>query len=132
MATPRTGRPVGRPKGSRSKTYSPHRHIEQLVAAGGLSPRDVMLAVMRWHYQEKRYDAAVAVAEKVAVYVHPRLSCGSVTVNPPSLAQQMMEITDDELRAHIRELEELAGVSHDTTEEEKEKLLVRVKPRGSA
>jgi hypothetical protein len=104
--------------------------LEKLMAlGGGPLPRDVMLAVMRWHYRAKRYDAAVEVAEKVAPFIHPRLSCSSVAVKPPPIAQQIVEMTDEELREHIAELNELAGISDSDAEGEE---LATVRPRGSA
>jgi hypothetical protein len=122
---------AGRPKGSKSKVYKPH--LEKLMAlSGGPLPRDVLLAVMRWHFQAKRYAEAVEVAEKVAPFVHPRLTASSVAVKPPSLAQQIVEMSDEELRAHVAELEELAGLSSEATAEAKERVLRKVKPRGNA
>jgi hypothetical protein len=117
---------AGRPDGSRSKVYKPH--LEKLMAlAGGPLPRDVMLAVMRWHFRAKRYVEAVEVAEKVACYVHPKLTASSVAMKPRSVAEQIVKMTDDELRAHIAELHELAGFSDSDDE-----TLVTVKTRGNA
>jgi hypothetical protein len=111
---------AGRPKGAKTKIYRPH--VEKLVAAGpGILPKDVMLDVMRRHFKARRYDEAARVASLVAPYVHPRLSCSSVTVRP-----RLSEMTDDELRAFVEEAEEevrrLGGTE----------VLSTVKPAGSA
>ena len=98
-------RNAGRPRGSRTKVYKPH--LEKLVAAGGPSPKDILLDVMRRHYRARRYDEAARVASLVAPYIHPRLSCASVAVTPRSVAQQLIEMTDEELQAHIAELKEM-------------------------
>jgi hypothetical protein len=130
MATKPTGRPhggaragAGRPRGSRSRTYRPHAQIEKLAAADGLTPRDVVLSVMRWHYQEKRYDAAVAVAEKVAVYVHPRLSATALSA-PPSLRELIFSASG----AELAEAAEQADLAADLAEAD----LARAKPKGRA
>jgi hypothetical protein len=118
-----TGRPrggvrpgAGRPKGARSSIYKPH--AEKLLAAGGPSPRDVMLDVMRRHYRAKRYDEAARVAGLVAPYIHPRLSSSNVTIKP-SLRDMLLQATDEELA----EFAEEADLAAD---------LAEVKPRGSA
>jgi len=43
------------------------------------------------------------VAEKLAPLVHPRLSCSTVAVKR-SLAEQMAEMSDEELSASIKEI----------------------------
>jgi hypothetical protein len=42
--------------------------------AEGITPLEVMIETMRWHYAEGRRDQASAVAEKAAPYMHPRLT----------------------------------------------------------
>ena len=92
-----------------------------MALGGGPLPRDVLLAVMRWHFRAKRYAEAVGVAEKVAPFIHPRLTASTVAVKP-SIAQQIAEMSDEELRAHIAELEQIVA----------EAELATVKPRGNA
>jgi hypothetical protein len=128
MATPRTGRPVGRPKGSKTKIYRPH--VEKVLAAIDQTPLAVLIDVMKRHYRAKRFDEAARVASLAAPYVHARLASSTVEVKP-SLAQQVVALSDEELAAHVQELERLAGIS-DLTDEEKAELLGRVKPRGNA
>jgi hypothetical protein len=69
----RTGKPVGRPKGSANKA-SVARAEE--VEASGLTPLDFMLGAMRDEEQpiNIRLDAAKAAAQ----YVHPKLSAVEV------------------------------------------------------
>ena len=118
MATPRTGRPRGRPKGSKTKVYRPH--LEKLLAAGGgVLPKDVMLAVMRRHFRAGRYDDAARIAALAAPYIHPRLTATAITVRP-----RLSEMSDEELAAFIAEAEQDAGISEDK--------LASVKPRGNA
>jgi hypothetical protein len=95
-----------------------------MAAGPGLLPKDVLLILMRRHFRAKRYDAAAQAAAWAAPYFHPRLSCAAVAVKPPSIAQQIVEMTDDELREHIAELNQLAGIS-DSDEEE----LAVIEPR---
>jgi hypothetical protein len=136
MATPRTGRPhggaragAGRPRGSKTKIYRPH--AEKVLAAAGIMPLQVMLDVMRRHHRSRRYNEAARVAAMAAPYVHARLNSTAVTVKR-SLAEEVISLSDEELAAHVAELEALAGISSDVSDEEKEELLGRVKPRGNA
>jgi hypothetical protein len=130
MATKRNGRPhggaragAGRPKGSKSRIYKPH--VEKLMAARpGMLPKDVTLQVMGQHFEARRFDEAARIAAWAASYVHPRLSCSTVAVHR-SIAQQMQAMSDGELAACVKELEEMAGIS-DADE------LATVRPKGSA
>jgi hypothetical protein len=135
MARKSTGRPhggaranAGRPKGSKSKSYKPH--LEKLLAVGGISPRDVLLDIMRRHYRARRWDAAEHTAALVAPFVHPRLTAASVAVKR-SIAEEIIAMSDEELADHIRELEELSGVAG-MSDDEKAEMLAKAKPRGSA
>jgi hypothetical protein len=80
---------AGRPKGATGKKT---KEIISAIEAAGIMPRDVMLHVMREHFNKGEYDAAVEVAAKVAPYVHPRLAASSGTLKRPS------EMTDEERR----------------------------------
>jgi hypothetical protein len=113
----------GRPKGAKSKgPYKPH--LEKVLAAGpGMLPKDVMLIVMRRHFKARRYDEAVAVAEKVAPFIHPRLTATALTVQP-SIARQVFEMSGEELQDYVKELHELSGLA--------EQDLAKAKPKGSA
>ena len=77
---------AGRPKGATGKKT---KEIISAIEAAGIMPRDVMLHVMREHFNKGEYDAAVEVAAKVAPYVHPRLAASSGTLKRPS------EMTDE-------------------------------------
>jgi hypothetical protein len=113
----------GRPKGSKTKTYRPH--VAKVLAAVALTPLAVLTDVMMQHYRAKRFDDAARVAALAAPYVHARLSATSLEVKP-SVAQMIVEMSDEELTEHVRELRELAGLS------DKDRALVRAKPKGSA
>jgi hypothetical protein len=80
---------AGRPKGATGKKT---KEIISAIEAAGIMPRDVMLHVMREHFNKGEYDAAVEVAAKVAPYVHPRLAASSGTLKRPSA------MTDEERR----------------------------------
>ena len=122
MATPRTGRPPGRPKGSKTKVYRPH--AEKLMALSGrATPKDVLLNVMWRHYRARRYDEAARVASLVAPFVHPRLSSSTVEVKP-SLREMLLQATDEELAAFAEEADAVADLAKAD--------LARTKPRGSA
>jgi hypothetical protein len=56
--------------------------------------------------------------------MHPKLAATAVTLKR-SIAQQMLELSDEELRATVAELEQLVGLSD-------EDELAIVKPKGSA
>jgi hypothetical protein len=92
-----------------------------------LLPKQVLFAIMNLHFAAGRWNAAERTASLLAPFVHPKLSCSSVAVKPPSIAHQIVEMTDDELRAHIAELNELAGSSNSDDEK-----LATAKTRGSA
>jgi hypothetical protein len=61
---------AGRKKGGANQKT---REIAERVAREGITPLEVMVEVMRWHLEEKRYDEAAAVAKDAAPYMHPRL-----------------------------------------------------------
>lgn len=78
-----TGKRRGRPKGAHNRKTVAKRLMAARVAAEGVTPLEVMLTTMRdlWRdAQEAGPDgrdkqiAAVAIAEKVAPYLHPKLS----------------------------------------------------------
>ena len=111
---------AGRPRGSKTKVYRPH--IEKLLSAGGMLPKDIMLAVMRRHFEAQRFDEAARIAAMVAPYIHPRLSAAAITVRP-----RLSEMSDDELHAFIAEAEAEAGIHHDDGE-----TLAGTQPKGTA
>jgi hypothetical protein len=88
-------------------------------------PVQVMLDVMRRHYRSRRFDEAARVAALAAPYVHARLASSTIEVKR-SLAEEIVAMSDEELRAHIDELEELAGLS------DEERALIRVRVKGHA
>jgi hypothetical protein len=88
-----------------------------------MSPRDVMLDVMRRHYRARRYDEAARVASMAAPYVHPRLTATALTVKP-SLQEMLFSATDEELTACAEEADAAADLA--------EADLATTKPRGSA
>ena len=71
---------AGRKKGSRSQKT---RAVAERVAKEGLTPLDVMIKAMRFHYDAEEWDEAAAVAKDAAPYMHPRLSAveASLTVS---------------------------------------------------
>jgi hypothetical protein len=95
---------AGRPRGAKTKIYRPH--VERVLATEGIMPRQVLLHVMRRHFEAKRWDEAARVAAMVAPYVHPRLS--SMTVKP-TLSEMIAAATDEELAAFAEEAE--AGIA---------------------
>jgi hypothetical protein len=111
----------GRPKGSKTKIYRPH--VERVLALDGIMPKQVLLHIMREHFAAKRWAAAERTASLIAPYCHPRLSATALTVRP-SIAEQMAEMTDDELRESVEEMKRMAGLTEDD--------LSTVKPKGSA
>jgi hypothetical protein len=64
---------AGRKPGSKNRRTKV-RLEEVKAAATGVTPLEVMLAVMRKHYEAERFDAAAGIAKDAAPYVHPRLS----------------------------------------------------------
>jgi hypothetical protein len=60
------------------------REIADQATREGITPLEIMLKVMRLHYNAEKYDAAADVAARAAPYVHPRLCAiehgGSVEV----------------------------------------------------
>jgi hypothetical protein len=67
---------AGRKAGSKT---SKERELARAAAEQGITPLEVMLAVMRDHYDKKRFDDAAAIAKDAAPYIHPRLSAASVS-----------------------------------------------------
>jgi hypothetical protein len=90
----RTGKPVGRPKGSANKA-SVARAEE--VEASGLTPLDFMLGAMRDEEQpiNIRLDAAKAAAQ----YVHPKLSAVTVKGDEENPLHSISTITNDPIEA---------------------------------
>jgi hypothetical protein len=95
---------AGRPNGATGKKT---KQIISAIESAGIMPRDVMLYVMREHFNKGKYDAAVAVAAKVAPYVHPRLAASSGTLKLPS------EMTQEELDAWLADATAAAAAAED-------------------
>lgn len=73
----------GRPKGARSaKSKKTDEIISRFVASGETTPLEIMLSVMKQAWEAGEPMTAVAVAEKAAPYVHPRLAATTVSGNP--------------------------------------------------
>lgn len=72
----------GRKKGAAAEKT---RAIADAVILKGDTPLEIMLEAMKAHRDAGRLKEAVAVAEKAAPYIHPRLT--SVEVTPPPKAQ---------------------------------------------
>lgn len=72
----RTGKPHGRPKGSRNKKTA--KKIAE-IEASGVTPLDYMLSILRDGRRpfEERFEAAKAAAP----YVHARLSAIEADIN---------------------------------------------------
>ena len=82
---------------------------------------------MRRHIRARRWDAAERSATLAAPYCHPRLAAATVAVQR-SLAQQIAEMSDEELKAHIEEMKQMTGMSDDDIKDE----LTTLKTKGSA
>jgi hypothetical protein len=66
----RTGKPRGRPAGSKNKTFS--ADVRKLAAAGGMTPLEYMMAVMRDpNTSDARRDR---MARDAAPYMHAKLA----------------------------------------------------------
>jgi hypothetical protein len=65
-----------------------------------------MLTLMRAYFKEMRYAEAVAIAEKAAPYVHPRLSAANITVKTIS------QMTDEELDIALAAVEAIDSDGH--------------------
>jgi len=79
---------AGRPKGARTKRTL---ELAEALMAQGEIPLEVMLILMRACFKEGKYGDAVAIAEKAAPYMHPKLAAVNLTVKPIS------EMTEEEL-----------------------------------
>lgn len=63
---------AGRKKGGGAKYKT--RKIADRATAEGITPIEVQLFTMRWHFNAERYDEAAKVAHDAAPYCHPRLA----------------------------------------------------------
>jgi hypothetical protein len=86
-------RGAGRPKGSANKKTL---EIANKAAEQGITPLEVMLDVMRTHYDAREFAEAVEVAAKAAPYMHSKLS--SVDLKA-TVKKSAAELTRDELIA---------------------------------
>jgi hypothetical protein len=67
----------GKRPGAGRKAGSAHkktRTVADRAAEEGITPLEVMLAIMQDHYRAKRYEEAASVARDAAPYCHPRLA----------------------------------------------------------
>lgn len=93
----------GRKKGVPNKRSVALREIADRALAEGVSPLDVMLTTMRdlWHDANAgpapnlgRRMQAVAIAEKVAPYLHPKLTAvdmkAAVSVDPDKISDAQL------------------------------------------
>lgn len=62
----------GRKRGSRNTKTQ--KISAKLSRDDEITPLEVMVYVMRWHYDEKRYDAAASIAKDAAPYMHARIA----------------------------------------------------------
>lgn len=62
---------AGRKKGSATRKT---REVADRAALEGVTPLEVMLSVMRRHYEAERWGDAAGVARDAAPYMHPRLT----------------------------------------------------------
>lgn len=63
---------AGRKKGGGSKKTAARRAIIEQAVDEGITPLEVLLALMRHHYAQKEYREAAAIARDAAPYVHSR------------------------------------------------------------
>jgi hypothetical protein len=115
MANGKPGRPVGLPKTggrtkgtpNKSKVYRElalkraHKEIAQKISpelVKDLSPKAVMLLIMKMAIEQENIPLALQAAEKVAPYVHQKLANTEVhaTIKRPA-----KEMSDDELASII-------------------------------
>ena len=61
------------------------------MAGAGVLPLEVMLIVMRRHYDAGRYDEAVEVAAFAAPYVHPKLAAVQLTGGETPMKLEIVE-----------------------------------------
>src|SRR5215472_14730257 len=87
-ARPGSGRPKGR---KTARTVA----LAEALKAQGETPLEVMLSLMRAYWKEGRYPEAVAIAEKAAPYMHPKLAAVNLSVKPIS------QMTEEELDAAL-------------------------------
>jgi hypothetical protein len=121
MATPRTGRPRGRPKGTgkpritgrpsgrpKGSISRSTKAILEAAAAKSITPLEVILQNMRRHLKARRWAEAERSAALAAPYMHPKLAATTVTVRP-----SISEMTDEELNAAAAEAESAANIAEE-------------------
>ncbi|MDD2775495.1 MAG: hypothetical protein PHU06_06040 [Gallionella sp.] len=78
QASPATlGRPKPMSLGEARRNFAIPRY---LLSDGKITPLEVMVEVMRLHYAAQDFEKAVAVAEKAAPYMHPKLAAIQTSV----------------------------------------------------
>lgn len=78
-------RPKGLPKtGGRAKGVknAKIREVAERAAKEGITPLEVMINTMRWHWDADRRVEAALVAKDAAPYMHPRLAAMTVGGDP--------------------------------------------------
>jgi hypothetical protein len=65
----------------------------ELMVTDPASPLDILISVMRTHFENQDYDAAVALAKAAAPYVHPKPAAGTGTGRIDTLRdEQLVEL----------------------------------------
>jgi hypothetical protein len=96
-----------RPGAGRRRGAATKKTVEIAAAAfeQGITPLEVLLFTMRYHFDAKRYDDAADIAHDAAPYMHPRLSA----------IQHDISYSDAEADAALdAEIEELLASRADT------------------
>jgi hypothetical protein len=70
---------AGRKKGSECQKTRARKALAAKAASEGVTPLEVMLHVMRMHFEAGEFDKAAEIAKDAAPYLHPRLSTMAVS-----------------------------------------------------
>ncbi len=98
------GRRAGAGRTLGAATKKTRAIADQAAADGDLLPLEVMLRTMRAALLEGDLHLAVSIARDAAPYCHPRLS--AITVKEKIDVSNVSTMTDEELEARIRHLQE--------------------------
>jgi hypothetical protein len=93
------GRPKGYPKSGGRQPGTANKRTKEVMAAvesTGMTPLQVMVAIMREAYDAKDHEKALDAASKAAPYIHAKLSSSSVDLN---VKRDIEEYSDAELIA---------------------------------
>jgi hypothetical protein len=105
---PGAGRPKGSKSGPSQKTLA-RLKLAATVAAGDVTPLQVMLETMRALWQQGEQMAACAIARDAAPYLHPRLATTNITGDGEGLIIRIVKFA--ELDA-VRVIDEKADAVH--------------------